>query len=76
MSRTPPPHLGRRKFKQSKGIDEETRAAIGRAVKQLGWKLEELKQFTLEKIGKLIQALTDEDGILLLYHLQNLISPP
>lgn len=57
-------------------VDEETRVAIGRAMKRLGWKVEELKQFTIEQIGKTIHTLTSEDGNLLLYRLQNLTSPP
>lgn len=57
-------------------VDEETRAAIGRAMKRLGWSMEALKQFTVEQLGKTIHTLTNEDAYLLLYRLQNLISPP
>ncbi|MBI4784567.1 MAG: hypothetical protein HY785_25120 [Oscillatoriophycideae cyanobacterium NC_groundwater_1537_Pr4_S-0.65um_50_18] len=54
---------------------ENTKREVGKLIRQLGWSLAKVKQFMDQALGKSLQALVEDDWILLLYKMRNLAAP-
>ncbi|MBD2158889.1 hypothetical protein [Leptolyngbya sp. FACHB-16] len=51
---------------------DDLRYQFGQLVNQMGWSLERVKEFIGQVVGKTLQALVEDDWILLVYQIRNL----